>query len=373
MTFFSSIFSVLEQAFKKLLITKSDYYDAQFEIRESNRNMISIVSLLTASILFVLFLLSFIKSPWMVHNLRLCYIVFFFYLILIFFLSHILLPKQKRLTSLLVYILLSITFIFGIFDSITTDKFSDCVVFCVIQVVAPALFIDRFTRMFIFCLFWTLVNSLFTYLYKPPMIASLDYLHMICFLLIGAVLHAYLSSLKIRGFILQLTISTERDRDALTGLYNKSALQREIKQNLLKNKSNGILLIFDVDNFKTINDSFGHDVGDLVLKNISDIFTRTFRRSDIIGRFGGDEFVIFMTMLSDTEIAKVRATQALEEMNRTPVEGDPNLFIHGSFGIAAVPAMGQTYDELFKRADKALYESKNKGKNRISIDGVGDV
>ncbi len=373
MRFIKRVYSLLKIVKQRLVVTKSDYKDAQAEIRHSNRNMLTVCSFLITMLMLGLFFLSFIKSPWIIRELRMSYISFALYFFLFFILSIIILPKYKKYTTLFVYIFISTMFIFGIYDSITTDRFSDCVIFCVLQVVCPMMFTDRLSRMSIFCLFWALVNSAFTMVYKPMLAQSIDYLHMTCFYFIGMVLHMYLSSIKTREIILQQTISTERDRDSLTGLYNKSALQREIKKNLLKNRSSGILLIFDADNFKSVNDRFGHDVGDEVLENISTVLNRTFRRTDIIGRFGGDEFVIFMTHVTDLEIAETRARQALDEMNKTPVRGDPELFIHGSFGIASVPPLGETYDELFKRADKALYVSKRTGKNRISIDGVSNV
>ena len=369
MRFLKRFFSIVKSIKQRLVVTKADYKDAQTEIRHSNRNMLAVASFITASLMLILFFISFIKNPWIIHELRMAYLAFFFYFILIFILSVVILPKYKKYTTLFTYIFISTLFVFGIYDSVTTDRFSDCVIFCVLQVVCPILFTDRLSRMAIFCLIWSLINAFFTMTYKPALAQSIDYIHMVCFYLIGLFLHMYLSSLKTREIILQQTISTERDRDLLTGLYNKSALSREINKNLLRNSSSGVFLIFDADNFKSINDRFGHDTGDEVLVSISEILNRTFRKTDVIGRFGGDEFIIFMTQVTDTAIAEMRAEQAISEMNNTPVRGDPSLFIHGCFGIAAVSPYGESYEELFKRADKALYISKRSGKNRVSIDG----
>lgn len=141
--------------------------------------------------------------------------------------------------------------------------------------------------------------------------------------------------------------------DVFTGLLNKKWAEWNIKQTIAK-KPIGIhaLILLDIDNLKAINDSFGHDVGDMVIKTMSNMIQKTFRDEDIKGRFGGDEFIIFMKNVSDRKFIISKANQLLHITGETDVQS--------SIGIALFPEHGDSFKTLFKNADKALYQSKKK-------------
>ena len=124
--------------------------------------------------------------------------------------------------------------------------------------------------------------------------------------------------------------------------------------------------MLDLDYFKQINDTYGHFVGDKVLKKVAVCIQEVFRSSDVLGRFGGDEFLIFMVGADQKDIARMRCEQLLELLNKTPVlTDDPEKsgFIHSSIGFAVFE--DTDFDTLFKNADAALYEAKNSGKNKV--------
>jgi diguanylate cyclase (GGDEF)-like protein len=148
-------------------------------------------------------------------------------------------------------------------------------------------------------------------------------------------------------------------RDYLTNLFNRryleETLDREIKratrqQNLLS------VIMLDVDNFKTINDSLGHTAGDITLKNLGELLNAQIRKSDIACRFGGDEFVL---VLPDTarETAIERAKQLLTTTQRMNFPAEITI----SLGIAVFPENGIDSKTLLKNADEALIQAKNKG------------
>jgi diguanylate cyclase (GGDEF)-like protein len=118
--------------------------------------------------------------------------------------------------------------------------------------------------------------------------------------------------------------------------------------------------MFDIDNFKTINDSLGHVTGDLCLKNLAVIASNNIREVDFLGRYGGDEFIIVLPSLSENE-AKFVAERFKNKVNEN---SNPKFTV--SIGIATYPRDGQTVKELISVADKGLYKSKSKGKNSIS-------
>lgn len=155
--------------------------------------------------------------------------------------------------------------------------------------------------------------------------------------------------------------------DPLTQLYNKTAAQSMIEDFLYIRGSKGAFFIIDIDDFKSINDKLGHHFGDAVLVDIAEKIRHHFRDSDIIGRIGGDEFVIFIKNLSDVSIVEEKAKQ-ISFAFRCTFTGENNKYkVSGSIGVALFPAHGSSYDEIYKNADCALYESKHKGKDCYTI------
>lgn len=149
------------------------------------------------------------------------------------------------------------------------------------------------------------------------------------------------------------------ESDSLTGLYNHTTAQEKISK-LLSGEGLSALLLFDVDNFKSINDTYGHMTGDGVLKQLANHILSKIRATDIVARIGGDEFLVFLNGFTDLK--------QLEELvaalwNAMRVSYDGHVFTV-SAGVAVYPKDGTDYGTLFSHADKALYVSKKQGKNR---------
>lgn len=151
-------------------------------------------------------------------------------------------------------------------------------------------------------------------------------------------------------------------RDGLTGVYNKKAFEY-VMEETLKRGSRGHLYMIDIDNFKEVNDQYGHLAGDKILVKIGKLLREIFCDSDLIGRVGGDEFVIYSEQ-GDTVERAGKLLHAIAEF--IPDEGRR---ISVSIGIAASEGKnGGEYQELFVRADRAMYRAKQEGKNRIVCD-----
>lgn len=150
-------------------------------------------------------------------------------------------------------------------------------------------------------------------------------------------------------------------RDGLTGVYNKTAFEY-VMEETLKREHQGHLYMIDIDNFKEVNDQYGHSAGDKILIKIGELLREIFRDSDLIGRVGGDEFVVY----SEHRDIEERASKLLCAISEfIPEEGQR---ISVSIGIAASTGKnGEGYRELFVRADRAMYRAKQDGKNRIAF------
>ena len=151
--------------------------------------------------------------------------------------------------------------------------------------------------------------------------------------------------------------------DPLISVFNKETTQKLIDQKL-NNKEHCCFLILDVDAFKSVNDNYGHAAGDKVLENLGLLFKNHFRQSDIVGRIGGDEFII---LIQDESIAESRIQSLLQKVNELKIEELKDFKLSISIGIAFAPKDGTTFMELYRHADQALYQTKRTGKNNYKI------
>lgn len=155
--------------------------------------------------------------------------------------------------------------------------------------------------------------------------------------------------------------------DSLTGLKNRAAYEEFLQEKRNENDTLAYLLL-DLDNFKAINDTYGHDKGDEKLKKTADVLKQFEQEGDEIFRLGGDEFVI---IIPSTTVQKTeeRASQLIERMNTAFYNQNKknHILLSVSIGIAFAPEHADNYDDLYKKADIALYVSKEKGKNQYWI------
>ena len=172
-----------------------------------------------------------------------------------------------------------------------------------------------------------------------------------------------------------LALKERAERDSLTKLLNKQSTQQLVTEYLNAQDANQLsaLLILDLDNFKTVNDSYGHLYGDAVLTQVGGCLRSLFRANDIIGRIGGDEFLVFLKDLPDMDIVKDRCDLLLASLNKLLARLMPDLEeVSCSIGAAISPTHASNYADLFQRADEALYGAKKRGKNRYKIYSLRD-
>ncbi len=164
----------------------------------------------------------------------------------------------------------------------------------------------------------------------------------------------------------ELNLQHQAERDGLTGLYNAMTARRKITEALESGQQTGekqLFVLFDFDNYKLINDTFGHSFGDSVLLDVATILNTNFRSDDIAGRIGGDEFVLLMRNIHDYHNAESRIQDLCDRIHKTYTEGAKEVTLSASIGITKVPVDGTTFTKLFLKADKALYRVKGMSKN----------
>ena len=158
------------------------------------------------------------------------------------------------------------------------------------------------------------------------------------------------------------------ETDPMTGLLNKSSVQTEI--DVMCRQSKGALMMIDLDSFKPVNDIYGHDMGDKVLIRFAEIIRSAIRGSDIAGRMGGDEFIVYCQNVTDEAVIAEKTRYINDHIVSSAVEfmgEDMSIPIGASIGCALAPQDGSDFLTLFKKADKALYSVKQNGKHGYSI------
>jgi diguanylate cyclase (GGDEF)-like protein len=174
--------------------------------------------------------------------------------------------------------------------------------------------------------------------------------------------------------LLEARLSYEATHDPLTRLPNRTLLIDRIEQALARDRRAGLrtaVLFCDLDYFKQINDQFGHDGGDAVLRAVAQRFAHTVRASDTVARIGGDEFVVLVESVSDLEESLLVADKLVLSLQEPPAtEGSATPPLPGVSVGVAVSGEGATAESLLRDADAAMYTAKQTGRSRVEAAGA---
>ncbi|MDI6641540.1 MAG: GGDEF domain-containing protein [Elusimicrobiota bacterium] len=174
-------------------------------------------------------------------------------------------------------------------------------------------------------------------------------------------------SLAIRRCGLFLEVEKRSRRDGLTGLFLRRYFLERLEEEVLRAKrykNKFAVIMIDIDYFKKVNDTYGHQAGDFVLKSLAGIFESNLHKGDLIGRYGGEEFVVCLPYTKPDECKKVAENIRSIVENTSFVYDGKNIHITISLGIAYYPEDAQSKDELIVASDKAMYFAKQLGRNR---------
>jgi diguanylate cyclase (GGDEF)-like protein len=171
-----------------------------------------------------------------------------------------------------------------------------------------------------------------------------------------------------RTVMSQLELNLQGMRDPLTGLYNRRPLEETLRREILRARRTGSVvgvMAIDIDHFKRVNDTLGHDAGDAALRGVAEELSRCVREEDVACRAGGEEFVVILSG-TGVEALRQRAEVVRDTIERAPISaGGTTLQLTVSIGLAAFPAHGDTEVVLLRAADAALYKAKAEGRNRV--------
>lgn len=351
----------IRKAFLYAGLEKDEYEGIQKEIDDNNAEMLNKCTWAALA----LFIALHIASWWVdsIADNNLLYLAIVSLLAVLAGIQRTIIPKLPQLVLPCSYMLLAVIYGYAIMVGSIQRAFP-ATTFCILLFVGSLIVMDKPYRMTAFMVLATVIFCLTSHYWKDPRVASLDTVNSICFVVLGTICNIQLVNTKAKGLAYNKKTTQERDTDGLTGLLVKTALERDICRYIRLTRDPGALIIIDLDNFKHFNDTKGHAYGDRVLELTGSCIQRTFRSTDIKGRFGGDEFVIFLQGNASRQVVAEKLDHFRELMQQGTGMGTDLDRVTQSIGVALYPEDAVEYGTLFKKADEALYESKRRGKDQ---------
>ena len=180
-----------------------------------------------------------------------------------------------------------------------------------------------------------------------------------------------LASIGIAGLNLRSKLELQSIRDSLTNLFNRHfmeiALDREVRR-AMRHRNPLALLMLDIDHFKEFNDTYGHEAGDVVLREVAETMRQAIRSEDIVCRYGGEEFVVLLPeVTTEDALARAESIRHLVSEIRVHFRGEALRDVTISIGVGMYPSNADSSEQLLRVADRALYEAKHQGRNRVVL------
>ncbi len=278
--------------------------------------------------------------------------------------------KRKKVMTKVSNILLFLFLQFvGISHCLASDYIGDVILVCTI--VSTAMIAINPLHYF-----WMIVSVIITDLIlyyfaisNFPMEMYYLFIDNIAMMIITMEICFLLSRMRYRQFREAMNLKRENSTDALTGLYNRKYFEWFFNHHYEEEELCAMIHL-DLDNFKLCNDTFGHQAGDEVLYKTADILKGNFRQSDCVARVGGDEFMIFMKGIRQSQIVMEKVDEVLKQFPLVYGEGEKRVGVSISIGVAFSHSGDKiSYEEMYLNADAAMYRAKRMGKGRAVVFG----
>lgn len=283
----------------------------------------------------------------------------------VFCLAAFALCRNKHLDfTALIYVFMIPCLLFPLISELILHRQPDGMVFLFLLIILPLFPLDLPKRVFS-------IITIFAILYLLSMIIMgdrsnflLELMHLLDAYFLSLLVNAYSLSTRIRNVELGEHFEKKSEHDPLTGIYNRDGGVHYITP-----KGPGALIFIDLDNFKKVNDGYGHAKGDEVLKAVAKTLQRKFRDDDIIMRYGGDEFAVFTRGNWNQFLMEKRLNDLLYDLRKISVskEGTSPMYMTASIGCLIAKSGCPDLDTMLRLADQEMYEAKEHGKNSYRI------
>ncbi|KAF5057678.1 GGDEF domain-containing protein [Anaerotignum sp.] len=342
---------------ENLLAEKVDLYKEEI----CNRNYNNFLGLTTVGIIITcgILLVGLPLSEYFTFNsqifvlLGLCVIL---YLIAKFYLH-----KKKKYIILIFYCALSPVMFMGILMGTFLDSGVPSITIMVFLCVLTLFMIDKPWRIIFFISCSAVIYAVLCYFAKPKALFISDMMHLLAFYCLALGVNVLTLNERIENVESFVKYKSKSEIDQMTGVYNREVGLFKIKQ-LIYNQIKGSFIILDIDDFKKINDHFGHMYGDSVIKEISRLIKGYFSGEDIVLRMGGDEFIVYSINLIEMDECRRELENLLNSLQSSAIGRDKGISVSFSIGCAINDKDKVDFNRLYRDSDQCLYVAKNSGK-----------
>lgn len=331
-------------------------------ILQTNYEVIRIILLVALGLFCFLLTVAIISSG--IREYLPVYIALLILLVMAYIAIITMHEQYPNIVTLCWYFCASLIYGYAIYMGTFLDPDMLGTVFCVLLIALPMLIIDRPYKIILIISVASIIFVICSFLAKTRAIAMTDTINVISFYFLSIFINIRMIVIRIRELDQRLFIEHQRDTDHLTGLMQKTAFTEHVKQRISQPHGLGFLIIIDLDNFKRVNDLYGHEIGDDVIKQSANCIRECFGEDTAVGRFGGDEFLVYIDGLESTANIDLTIQKLLSRIPMDTILPDRTDLIRCSAGISSTSDEESDYSDLFRKADTALYYSKRNGRNR---------
>ena len=241
--------------------------------------------------------------------------------------------------------------------------------FLILLVVFPPMIFEKPWKLLLMILAAAVCAFVFNLHIEEEAIRSQNIIRILIVTFVSAVFTSYFSHARIRSVHMRQSTQDVAEHDPLTGIYNRGGGTMLIRGCVQRHES-GTFLIIDIDDFKLVNDNYGHQKGDDILKEVAAALQTSFKNSDIVMRMGGDEFIIYAIGMVDYQVSCRRLEQLNEVIRSIMIDKKSGSYVTVSIGGAINDGSYPDYETLYKAADQYLYQTKARGKDGYSLLGT---
>lgn len=272
-----------------------------------------------------------------------------------------------KYSTLAFYLWITPIMLMGIIIGTFGDSTQPSITIMVFLCVLPMFILDKPWRIILFIVTNSTIYTICCYLAKTRALFAEDMIDLVLFTVLGIGVNCLILKDRIDNVEHAMDMMLIAESDNLTRITNRGAGINRIKS-LIKQGKGDMFLLIDFDNFKSINDHYGHTVGDKVLVALATCLKQCYGDSDVVMRFGGDEFAVFVQVIESDEERKARIDHMMEKIHSIVVPEMPGYRISVSVGVSIVdPQNYKDFKTLYTESDKALYLTKRKGKNSYTF------
>lgn len=288
------------------------------------------------------------------------------YYVAMLFLAEFLHKKKIKHIIFAFYAVITPVMIMAIMLGTFLDPTQPSITIMIFICVLPLFILDKPWRVCLYITIIAVVYCICNYLVKDFQLFLEDFVDLVAFYFLAAGVNFFILDDRLENVENYVKFREKSEKDVLTGIYNRGIGEEKIKH-LAERKEYGAFCILDIDDFKSINDTYGHASGDEVLKEIAEVIRAQFSKEDVFFRMGGDEFVVYSLKCADESICRQSLDCLYEKIQGLQIACINYIPVNVSIGCCIYNQGTTDYHRLYQYGDKALYQSKHMGKGHYTI------